>query len=75
MKAILEFDLSEEGEEMRMAIDGHKWLFAMWDLDQWLRNKLKYEDLTEDEDKAYSATREWLRDLLYYKGISFEVVS
>ena len=48
MKAILKFDLPEEQEEFDMAYQGNKWSSAMYNLDQYLRNKLKYNNAGED---------------------------
>jgi len=36
-KIILEFDSNEESQDARVALDGHKWKNAMWELDQKLR--------------------------------------
>jgi len=49
VKATLEFNLPEESNEHRMAIDGNKWHLVLWDVDQQLRSIVKYG---EDEKKA-----------------------
>jgi hypothetical protein len=52
MKITLEFK-DEDAEEALTALDGYKWKLALWDLDQYLRSKIKYNpDLTEE---AYEA--------------------
>ena len=52
MKITLEFK-DEDAEEALTALDGYKWKLAMWDLDQYINSKLKYNtDLT---DEAYEA--------------------
>jgi hypothetical protein len=43
MKVILEFDGTEEQEDLQTALDGYKWKNAMWDLDQLLRKTTKYQ--------------------------------
>ena len=43
MKVTIEFDGTEEQEEVRTALDGYKWKLAMWDLDQLLRSTTKYD--------------------------------
>ena len=42
MKAILEFNLPEEEEQFNVASKGMDWALIVWELDQNLRNKLKY---------------------------------
>ena len=37
---------------------------ALFDLDQWLRNKLKYEEITEEQYKAFEECREELHQKL-----------
>lgn len=73
MKAILEFDLVEEREEFDLAANGHRWSFSLWDLDQWLRAQMKYNDhnMTEEEYSAYEKCREKLHDVMQDHGVSF----
>ena len=44
MKAVLEFDLPEEQEEYKLHMEGPKYSLVLYDLDNFLRNKYKYED-------------------------------
>lgn len=44
MKTTLEFSEDERGE-LQNAINGGKFKAALWNLDEWLRNKEKYEDI------------------------------
>jgi len=60
MKATLEFDLPEENEEHKDAINGHLWKKVVWDLSQHLRSKIKYSDLSDDQYKIYEDLREQL---------------
>ena len=66
MKATLEFTLPEEQVEFDCAVDGVKWMSAMWDLDQYLRKKIKYESegMSEDTFKAFEECREKLHEIL-----------
>ena len=64
MKAKLEFDLPEEQDDFEVASNGWKYCSVLFDLDNFLRNKLKYEKLTEEQDKAYSEVRELLWNTL-----------
>lgn len=55
MKAILEFDLPEEDEAHKLALDGWKWKSVCSELAQWLRSIHKHTDqetLTVEEVRA-----------------------
>jgi hypothetical protein len=71
MKAILEFNLPEDNEDFNIAIDGVKWSWAMWRIDQHLRNQLKYESegISEDTFKAIEKCREKLHEILNEEGL------
>ena len=53
MKAILEFNLPEEDEEFRQAAKAGDMHCAIFEFSQYLRKKLKYEDLSEQEARIY----------------------
>jgi hypothetical protein len=61
MKITLEFDNIEEAQ---LAINGSKYAAAIFNYDQYLRGKLKYETLPEDMYIAYDDSREKLRSHL-----------
>lgn len=71
MKATLEFTLPEEQVEFDCAVDGVKWMSAMWDLDQYLRNQLKYEaeQLPKDKLNAIKEFRIKLHEILTEEGL------
>ena len=50
MKAILEFNLPEDDHEFEMATSGSKFHSVLWDMDQYLRSKIKYapDDMSDD---------------------------
>ena len=66
MKAILEFDLTEEREQFELAVNGHKFSMVAFHLDQHLRGLIKYAPDTQSEDthKALQETRDKLYQLL-----------
>lgn len=70
MKATLTFDLSEEREAFDNACNADRWAEVVDGLDQWLRSKLKYEDLSEAEHKAFEEARSSLHELLSDNGLS-----
>lgn len=63
-KAILEFNLPEESEEHSNALNGSSYRYNIKDFDNWLRNKLKYENLSEQESKLFQEVRDKLREFM-----------
>lgn len=57
-KITLEFDSVEEAEDIRNALDGYKWKLTIWDLDQHLRNEMKFNNLSNEKYKAFEEIRE-----------------
>jgi hypothetical protein len=68
--ATLTFTLPEEQEEFYLAAKGSDWRLVVEDMDAHLRSKLKYEDLSEDVDKALDAARQHLHALVAERGLS-----
>ena len=61
MKATLEFNLPEEQYEFNNAIKGGDWKDVCWDIDQYLRKHIKYdESLSEEQLRVYEGIREEL---------------
>ncbi len=69
MKASLRFNLPEETTEHQTALDGWKWKVVVEQMDETLRQKLKYEDLTEEDDELIAEIREELRSLIEGQGL------
>lgn len=72
MKARLDFDLPEDEYEYSNAINGSKMRSILWDVDQWLRAKMKYEELSDGQYDAFKETRDHLRRLLIEENIDIE---
>ena len=73
MKAILEFDLSKDSREFRLAIDGSKWMKVLYNTDETLRREIKYEDsLTEEQRSCYEKVRESIREEMIEQGLNFD---
>jgi hypothetical protein len=69
---ILKFK-EDEFEDARTALDGYKWKGAMWDLDQWLRGEIKYnEKISGETDAAYQAVRDKIREILNDDNLNIE---
>lgn len=64
MNAILKFNLPEEQEEHMLALKGSDYMSVCFELDQWLRGEIKYQErkdadtLQEVRDKLH----EFLKD-------------
>ena len=58
MKAILEFSLPEDQPEFNNAIKGGDWKHVCWEMDQYLRKRVKYDEgLTEEQLEVYEDMR------------------
>jgi hypothetical protein len=63
----------EEQEEAMTALNGTKWMLAMWELDQWLRSEAKYsEKRTEKEIDLIYEIRERIQQELNENGLHFD---
>ena len=63
MKAILEFNLPEDVDGHQDAINGTRWKIVVSELDNALRDKLKYGNLPSPVHKALREIREHLNNL------------
>jgi hypothetical protein len=68
MKAILEFNLPEDKEEFDVASKGMDWALLAWDIDQFIRNKIKYE---QDKDGILQLVRDRLHFNMEEKRLNF----
>jgi hypothetical protein len=53
MKVILKYNVPEDEYDYRMAVDGHKYYSFIVDFYNFLRNKVKYEQLSEADRSVY----------------------
>ena len=68
MKAILEFKLPEDKEEYDAASRGMDWALLVLDIDQFIRNKIKYE---QDRDGILQLVRDRLNFNMEEKGLQY----
>jgi len=68
MKAILEFELPEDREEYVAASRGMEWALLVWHIDQFIRNKIKYE---QDRDGVLQLDRNELNFQMEEKGLQY----
>ena len=67
MKATLEFNLPEEGEDFYYAINAFNYYMSLVEMDEWLRTEYKYngkEDMHE--------VREKLREIIFENNVKLE---
>lgn len=64
MKSKLIFNLPEENEEFNLACNGWKYKSVLCEFDNFLRAKLKYEDISDVEYEVYEKTRTHLWELI-----------
>ena len=68
MKAIIEFNLPEDREEYVAASRGMEWALLVLDIDQFIRNKIKYE---QDKDGILQLVRDRLYFNMEEKGLQY----
>jgi len=74
-KAILEFDLNEPDDKQAhmRAIKSLDMMLALWDIDQYLRKQVKYnESLTDEQHNVLDEAREEFYSIINKHGISFD---
>lgn len=71
MKATLEFNLPDNQHDFDCAIDGAKWMSAMWDLNDWLRSQTKHppDTMSDDTHQAFEDARAKLYEILNEEGL------
>ncbi len=72
MKAILEFNLPEEQAEYRLANEAGDWYSVVWEIDQRLRQHLKYGHTIKSADEALMEIRKLLYEELTDRGLDFQ---
>jgi hypothetical protein len=74
-KATLSFNLPEEAGEHDLALHGAAWALSMWDLDQALRDWLKYQSHAfKTPDEALEGARDQLHKILADRSLSLESI-
>ena len=68
MKAILEFELPDDKVEFDTASKAMDWAILAWDIDQFIRNKIKYE---QDRDGVLQLVRNELNFQMEEKGLKY----
>ena len=70
MKATLEFNLPEDQYEFNNAIKGGDWKDVCWQMDQYLRKRIKYdESLSEEQLRVYEGVRDEFNRLMIENNV------
>jgi hypothetical protein len=68
MKAILEFDRYEDGDEFDDAVNGGKYHFILYEMDEWLRGRIKHGD-DEKTCEVLEKARDQLHEIVDRFGV------
>jgi hypothetical protein len=73
MEVIIKFSDEDAAEDAKTALDGWKWRHCVWEIDQELRNTLKYvEKLPAEVEQAYLALRDKIREIVSDNNLTME---
>ena len=76
MKGILEFNLDDSAdmEAYMRAVKSTKLAISLWDMDQYLRGKIKHapDSMSEEEYRALQETRDKLREIMSDNNIDLD---
>jgi hypothetical protein len=68
----LKYKLPEEKDDHTLAIKGHDMYCVLWDLDQYLRQEIKYKILPKSQYEVLETVRHYLWDLLKDRDIDLD---
>lgn len=71
-EGILKFTLPEERDEFEVAVKSSNYKAVLDEIDTYLRNKVKYEQLAESEAELYTNLRRTINDLREEYGIPYD---
>jgi len=74
MKAVLEFNLPDDKTEFDAASKAMDWAILAWDMEQFIRNRLKYQTEkleTSSAEEELQLLRKELHDLMEDSGLQF----
>lgn len=72
MKGILEFNLPEEHVDFETAVKFSSYRSFVWEFDQWMRSKIKYEDLDREQYEAFDLCRKNFWSIAQENNITIE---
>lgn len=73
MEVIIKFSDEDAAEDAKTALDGWKWKHCVWQIDQELRNRLKYDDkLPVEVERAYLELRDKIREIVSDENLQMD---
>ena len=75
MEAILKFNLPEDKEQLQVATKAENLFLTLWDLNNYLRDKIKYSDISPAFTEIYEDVRTELFKIMENKDVSFDMLS
>lgn len=73
MEAILKFNLPDDQDDFRFAVEGTKWYLVVHTFDEYLRSQIKHNDnLTDKEYELLENVRKELYSTVQGQQLSFE---
>ena len=72
MKAILKFNLPEESHEFANAVDKAKMRGILWDVKEYFRDQMKYQELNEIQYKTLQDFSEYFWNLINAENIDLD---
>ena len=74
-RGIIEFNLNEELNEFKLALNAKEIMSVLWELDQELRSRTKYASDTTNEEviEALISIRDFLRESMSENNIDFDM--
>ena len=75
MKATLEFDMLEERDDLNFAIHGLDWALVALDIDNELRNRLKYGHQFKSADEALETVRDRLFEIMDDHNVNLDMIT
>jgi hypothetical protein len=76
MKAILEFELPEDQHAFQRTTKALDLASVLWDMDQYLRNKMKYEceNMSKEVYETHKEIRSHLSNLMEEHDLNFDTL-
>jgi hypothetical protein len=73
-RGILIFPLPEDENDFEIAVNAMDWALTSWDMDKWLREKLKYGHKFKSASEALEAVRDELRTILAEHNLNLDMI-
>jgi hypothetical protein len=65
MKATIEFNLPEDDNQYKWATNGYNYFAVLYNFKAYLRNKLKHENLTPEQESVVEVIQSDFLEMLY----------